>query len=81
MELSALGAVKLATGGLSVRREARRHYSQILMMAKRVDDAYVGEEPPFDDTPDEEVLEGDTGPLLIVQRTCLMPQAKGDEWL
>ncbi|KAJ8619599.1 hypothetical protein MRB53_028128 [Persea americana] len=44
------------------------------------DDAYVGEEPAFDDTPDEEILEGDTGPLLIVRRTCLTPWAKGDEW-
>ncbi|KAJ8625639.1 hypothetical protein MRB53_034169 [Persea americana] len=34
------------------------------------DDAYVGEEPAFDDTPDEEILEADTGPLLIVRRTC-----------
>ncbi|KAJ8615159.1 hypothetical protein MRB53_034531 [Persea americana] len=36
VELSALGVGKLATGSLSAIRQARRHYSQILMNAKRM---------------------------------------------
>ena len=46
-------------------------------------DAYVGEEPVFDGTGegDEEILEGDMGPALMVRRMCLTPRANEDEWL
>ena len=45
------------------------------------EDAYVGEEPMFDgtDEEDEEVLEGDTSLALVVRKMCLTPHAKGDE--
>ena len=45
------------------------------------EDAYVGEEPVFDgiDEGDEEILEGDTGPALVVRHMCLMPHANEDE--
>ena len=47
------------------------------------EDVYVGEELVFDGTDegDEEVLEGDTGPALVVRQMCLTPCANGDEWL
>ena len=43
----------------------------------------MGEEPVFDGTDegDEEILEGDTGPALVVRRMCLTPHANEDEWL
>ena len=43
----------------------------------------MGEEPAFDDTKeeDEEVLEGDTGPTLVVRKMCLTPRANEDDWL
>ena len=46
------------------------------------EDAYVGEEPVFDDVgkEDVEVLEGDVGPALVVRRTCLTPRANDDKW-
>ena len=45
------------------------------------EDAYVGEEPVFDGTyeGDEEVLEGDTGPTLVVRWMCLTPRTNEDE--
>ena len=47
------------------------------------DDAYVGDEPVFDGTNegDVEILEGDTGPALVVRRMCLISHANRDEWL
>ena len=47
------------------------------------EDAYIGEELVFDGTNegDVEILEGDTGPALVVRRMCLTPHANGDEWL
>ena len=33
------------------------------------------------DSGDEEILECDTGPILIVRRICLTLRANGDEWL
>ena len=45
------------------------------------EDAYVGEELVFDGTDegDVEILEGDTGPTLVVRRMCLGSRANGDE--
>ncbi|KAK0606365.1 hypothetical protein LWI29_036921 [Acer saccharum] len=39
--------------------------------------------PTFDDhtATDEEQLEGDCGPLLVVRRSCLAPRSVGDDWL
>ena len=47
----------------------------------RKEDGYVGEELVFDgtDTGDEEILEGDIGPVLFVHRMCLTPHASRDE--
>ena len=47
------------------------------------DNAYVGEEPVFDGTNDGdvEILEGDTGPVLVVRCMCLASYANEDEWL
>ena len=47
------------------------------------EDAYVGEEPVFDDNDegDVEILEGDTGPALVVRRMCLASHGNRDEWL
>ena len=47
------------------------------------ENAYVDEDPVFDGTDkgNEEVLEGDTGPALVIRRMCLTPCANGDEWL
>ena len=47
------------------------------------EDAYVGEELVFDGTneKDEEILEGDTGPPLVVRCMCLTPRVNEDEWL
>ena len=47
------------------------------------EDAYVGEEPIFDgiDVGDEEILEGDTSPVLVVRQIYLTPLSNGDEWL
>ena len=46
-------------------------------------DTYVGEQPMFDGTDEgnEKVLEGDTGPALVVIQICLTPRANRDEWL
>ena len=43
----------------------------------------MGEEPVFDgtDMANKEILEGDTGPVLVVRRMCLTPCANRDEWL
>ena len=43
----------------------------------------MGEELVFDGTDegDEEILEGDTGPTLVVRHMCLMPHVNEDEWL
>ena len=43
----------------------------------------MGEELVFDGTDegDEEILEGDTGPTLVVRHICLTPRANEDEWL
>ena len=43
------------------------------------EDGYVGEEPVFDgtDTGGEEILEGDTGPVLVFWWMCLMLCANG----
>ena len=45
------------------------------------EDAYVGEEPVFDGTDegDEEILEGDMGPALVVRRMCLTLRANENE--
>ena len=47
------------------------------------EDAYVGEELVFDDIgkANEEVLEGDIGPALVVRRMCFTPYANEDDWL
>ena len=47
------------------------------------EDAYVGEEPVFDGTDegDVEILEGHTGPALVVRRIYLALRANMDEWL
>ena len=46
------------------------------------EDAYVREEPVFDDTDEaDEEIEGDTGSTLVVRRMCLTPRANEDEWL
>ncbi|TXG56936.1 hypothetical protein EZV62_018249 [Acer yangbiense] len=39
--------------------------------------------PTFDDTTaaEEEQLERDCGPLLVVRRSCLAPRSVGDDWL
>ena len=43
----------------------------------------MGEELVFDGTDegDEEILEGDMGPTLVVRRICLTSHANKDEWL
>ena len=42
----------------------------------------MGEEPTFDGIDKgDEILEGDTGPTLVVRRMFLMPRANEDEWL
>ena len=43
----------------------------------------MGEELMFNCTGegDEDILEGDTGPTLLVRRMCLMLCANEDEWL
>ncbi|PON42657.1 hypothetical protein TorRG33x02_335300, partial [Trema orientale] len=41
------------------------------------DDVEIGEEPTFDDygeMVEKELVEGDTGPLLMLQHSCLTPQ-------
>ena len=45
------------------------------------EDAYVGEKPMFDGTDkgDMEILEGDTGPALVVRNMCLAPRVNRDE--
>ena len=47
------------------------------------EDVYVGEEPVFDgiDEGNEEVLEGDASPALVVRWMCLTPRANGDKRL
>ena len=46
-------------------------------------DVYVCEEPVFDrtNTGSEQILEGDTGLVLVIFQMSLMPHANGDEWL
>ena len=43
----------------------------------------MGKELVFDgiDEGDEEILEGDMGPTLVVRHMCLIPCANKDEWL
>ena len=43
----------------------------------------MGEEPVFDNIKetDKEVLEGYTGPVLVVRMMCLTPRANEDKWL
>ena len=33
------------------------------------------------DASDEEILKGDTSPILVFRRMCLTPRTNGDEWL
>ncbi|PON35117.1 hypothetical protein TorRG33x02_352060, partial [Trema orientale] len=44
------------------------------------DDVEINEEPNFDDGAEEkEYVEGDTGSLLVVRRSCLTPRALEDD--
>lgn len=72
-----LGVVRLVTDKPTAKRQARG----LCLVNQNLE---VCEEPNFDEygnTGEEELVEGDTGLLLVVRSSCLTPRATGDDWL